>query len=46
MFIVIRVVTVRLLITEKPFVTFILEQINTLGSPIVQENPSKTLSSL
>ena len=45
-FIVIRVVTARLLITEKPSATFIPEWLGTWGSSIIQEDASKTLNSL
>ena len=41
-----RVVTARLLIAEKPSVTFIPEGLNTWGSPFLQENESKTLNSV
>ena len=45
-FIVICVVTARLLIMGKPSATFIPEQLNTWGFPILQGNVSKTLNSL
>ena len=38
-----RVVTARLHIMRKPSATFLPERVNTWGSPILQENASKTL---
>ena len=44
--IAIRVVSVRLLITEKPSVTFTPELLNTLACLILEENVLKIISSL